>query len=228
MNKIWDEAMKLWLAGGWAMIPLALNALVLCFKAVEVRMQLGTKGYMDNRWGITGKLKGAGHFGKKERERAALVAHDFLLWMGIALPQPPTSKSVSDAFSEVRVTEMAPIDRDMKFIKVAMAAAPLWGLLGTVSGMLATFSGLAGGGGADQTMDTVAAGISEALITTQTGLMVALPGYFLHYYLSRHRERFDAFLAHLETSYSQHLHHLKEREMEDAQLAAIGLQEVHP
>ena len=53
-------------------------------------------------------------------------------------------------------------------------------------------------------MDLVAGGISEALITTETGLIVALPGLFLQYYLARERERYDAFLARLESACGKH------------------------
>jgi len=58
------------------------------------------------------------------------------------------------------------------------------GLLGTVMGMLTTFKGIASSGG-NQTVDMVAEGISTALITTQTGLMIALPGLFLNMLIRR-------------------------------------------
>jgi biopolymer transport protein ExbB len=68
-------------------------------------------------------------------------------------------------------------------IGVLAAIAPLLGLLGTVTGMLATFDVLAvfGTGNAK----AMAGGISEALITTQTGLLVALPGLYMRGFLQR-------------------------------------------
>jgi biopolymer transport protein ExbB len=72
--------------------------------------------------------------------------------------------------------------------------------------MLSTFAALASGGGGDETMNMVAAGISEALITTETGLVVALAGLFLQYRLARKHEEYKAFLAHLETVWNQNLH----------------------
>ena len=54
------------------------------------------------------------------------------------------------------------------------AAAPLVGLLGTVKGMIGTFVGLSARGSA--MMDLLSSGVSEALVTTQVGLIVALPG----------------------------------------------------
>ncbi|MEJ2041003.1 MAG: MotA/TolQ/ExbB proton channel family protein [Desulfosarcinaceae bacterium] len=68
-------------------------------------------------------------------------------------------------------------------IGVLAAIAPLLGLLGTVSGMITTFDVLAlfGTGNAK----AMAGGISEALITTQTGLLVAIPGLYMKGFLDR-------------------------------------------
>lgn len=68
-------------------------------------------------------------------------------------------------------------------IGVLAAVAPLLGLLGTVTGMIATFDVLTyfGTGNAK----AMAGGISEALITTQTGLLVAIPGLYMKGFLDR-------------------------------------------
>jgi len=62
-------------------------------------------------------------------------------------------------------------------ISLLSSVAPLLGLLGTVSGMVTTFSVIAEFGTGNAR--ALASGISEALITTQTGLVVAVPGLFL-------------------------------------------------
>jgi biopolymer transport protein ExbB len=54
-------------------------------------------------------------------------------------------------------------------------------------------------------MALIASGISEALITTETGLVIALPGLFFQYQLARRHQGYRAFLAHLETVCSQAL-----------------------
>jgi biopolymer transport protein ExbB len=68
-------------------------------------------------------------------------------------------------------------------IGVLAAIAPLLGLLGTVTGMIGTFDILSvfGTGNAKG----MAGGISEALITTQTGLLVAIPGLYMKGFLDR-------------------------------------------
>ena len=64
----------------------------------------------------------------------------------------------------------------MLLLAAMTAAAPLLGLLGTVMGMVATFRAVSGAGG--HTAIEVSSGISRALITTQIGLVAAIPGLF--------------------------------------------------
>ncbi len=109
-------------------------------------------------------------------------------------------------FNELRSSEIAPFVRELRFMKRAVGTAPLLGLLGTVTGMLTTFKGLAGGSGGDQTMEQIAAGISEALVTTETGLVIALVGVFFQYRLQRQAETYDAFLQHLECACAQYVY----------------------
>jgi len=73
--------------------------------------------------------------------------------------------------------------RHVDTILMLAAVAPLLGLLGTVSGMIDTFAviGEYGTGNAQ----AMAGGIREALITTETGLLVAIPGLFAGYVLRR-------------------------------------------
>lgn len=87
-------------------------------------------------------------------------------------------------FMELREMLLGGVERKSGFLKSLVAVAPLMGLLGTVMGMLTTFQGIATSGG-NQTVDMVAKGISTALITTQTGLMIALPGLFLNLMIRR-------------------------------------------
>lgn len=65
--------------------------------------------------------------------------------------------------------------RDFIMVAALTAAAPLIGLLGTVSGMMSTFDAVGQGALAEK---QIAEGISRALITTQLGLVVAIPGVF--------------------------------------------------
>ena len=68
-------------------------------------------------------------------------------------------------------------------IAITAATAPLLGLLGTVSGMISTFNLITLFGSGDP--KPLAGGISEALITTLFGLVVAIPALIIHAFLSR-------------------------------------------
>ena len=82
------------------------------------------------------------------------------------------------------------VERYIKSIAILASVAPLLGLLGTVTGMITTFLVIATSGTGDA--KALASGISEALITTQTGLVVAVPGLFLANYLRRRSERLES------------------------------------
>jgi hypothetical protein len=93
---------------------------------------------------------------------------------------------------------LAAIDRRLLVINTLVAAAPLCGLLGTVTGILAMFGGLSRGKGAAG-MQAVANGMQEALITTQTGLTIALPGLFIGLMVKNKRNEIAATLVRLES-----------------------------
>ena len=78
-------------------------------------------------------------------------------------------------------------------VRMLVTAAPLGGLLGTVSGMIETFDGLAEGALHART-GGVAGGISQALLTTQMGLVVAVPGVILGRLLDRRQAGLEAQL----------------------------------
>jgi biopolymer transport protein ExbB len=82
-------------------------------------------------------------------------------------------ETLDDAISEALLGEEAGIERFHSAIGVIAAVAPLLGLLGTVTGMIATFDIITELGTGDPKM--LSSGISEALITTELGLVVAIP-----------------------------------------------------
>jgi biopolymer transport protein ExbB len=78
-----------------------------------------------------------------------------------------------------------------------IAAAPLLGLLGTVSGMVLTFESLSGRS-ADKTMEVLARGISEVLVATESGLVVAIPALLLVHVATRSMRRVTQRINQLE------------------------------
>lgn len=80
------------------------------------------------------------------------------------------------------------LQQHKKLIVTGIAIAPLLGLLGTVGGMIETFKGIGGSELFSQT-GGVAGGIAQALLTTQMGLIVAVPGILLSRVLDKREER---------------------------------------
>ena len=79
------------------------------------------------------------------------------------------------------------IDSNMMMIKTLVAVAPLFGLLGTVTGMITVFDVMAFTGGGDA--KAMAGGVSQATIPTMSGMVAALSGVFGMTYIERVAER---------------------------------------
>lgn len=189
------EALNIWFAGGWAMIAIAAISLIMFGLGVHVLLDLSGRGFSSVR------EKTWRRWIHRPEERKGPIGD---LIDGVL--SADSVKSAAAFFDEMRQSEVAPFEKDLKVMKVCVSAAPLLGLLGTVTGMLTTFSALASGSGGEKTMQMVARGISEALVTTETGLVIALPGLFFHHQLSRKLGCYKAFLAHLESACLQALH----------------------
>jgi len=88
---------------------------------------------------------------------------------------------------EAVLKEIPPIQSGLALLKIIAAVAPLLGLLGTVTGMIATFQAITIFGAGDP--KAMAAGISQALVTTVQGLCVAIPVVLLHTLVSSRANR---------------------------------------
>lgn len=96
-----------------------------------------------------------------------------------------TEKSVTQdvatlelVLDEAITREVPHLEKGLSMIKLFAAVAPLLGLLGTVTGMIATFQSISLFGTGDPKL--MADGISQALVTTMLGLSIAIPLLFLH------------------------------------------------
>ena len=183
-----EKIIGIWLSGGWVMIPLALLAVLIYSNGIQLllflrkgNVQLGN----DTQW-----LHWVYNPGQAEGRAGEIIRY--------TQENVTAAKHVRNRFEEVRQSILHDVERRTTFLNTLVAAAPLLGLLGTVIGMLSTFAAISAGGGAE-TAAMVAAGISEALITTQTGLFVALPGIFLVLIIRRRKHAIEAALARIES-----------------------------
>lgn len=89
-----------------------------------------------------------------------------------------------DAVRRMLVSELrVKLNQNLRLIKVLIALCPLFGLLGTVTGMIDVFTVLAISGGGDAKQ--MAGGVSRATIPTMAGMVAALSGVFGNIYLAR-------------------------------------------
>ncbi len=156
--------------GGWVMAPLTALSLVMWTAILFKARQL----YLLRRRGETGR----GWRRELETDFAARRTGD-----------PVLDHKILHGL-EHQYSDRA--DTWLGTILVLAGAAPLLGLLGTVTGMVLTFREIAAYGTGN--VRALSAGISAALVTTQAGLAVAIPGFFAGRFLQRRAERHKARL----------------------------------
>jgi biopolymer transport protein ExbB len=107
-----------------------------------------------------------------ERAQTLPIGRFLLAPLRLRQPTPETFRLALEAAGDKEFVQMRKGD---KLLETVVAVSPLLGLLGTVTGLIATFSNLnIGGGGSAAQATQAAAGIGEALITTAGGMIVAI------------------------------------------------------
>lgn len=101
-------------------------------------------------------------------------------------------ESMELKLGEAMLKESPKLNAFVMFLKIIAVVAPLLGLLGTVTGMIQTFQAITLYGAGDP--QTMAGGISQALVTTVLGLIVAIPMVFLHWLASSRAKRIEGVL----------------------------------
>jgi biopolymer transport protein ExbB len=176
--------------GGVTMVPLLLLATVCAILAVWKALSLfALRGISADRTACESRVRGVVNAlsGGRTAEATALAA---------ALPAPvgpvieegvrhheASAETVEEVMSERLLAQVPRLERFLTPLAVCATAAPLLGLLGTVTGMIHTFRLITVFGTGDARL--LSSGISEALITTEFGLLIAIPALLIHAWLSR-------------------------------------------
>jgi biopolymer transport protein ExbB len=186
MQDIIPQILHVYATGGWVMAALAVVALVSYVTAAQLMSCLYHRGLTkvtdDHLKEWVAKPE------KAPKSLRPLVHY--------TRDDVHSLKEIEGRFREVEAAQIPDLDRRLAFLNVMVISAPLFGLLGTVLGMLLTFKAIGVGG--SSTSEIIAKGISEALIATQSGMMVAIPGLLLAFIAKRWRNEYVAFLARLE------------------------------
>jgi biopolymer transport protein ExbB len=175
MDGFWSEFCEYFNSGGPLMYPIALLACYLYYIGFDLLLSLfKINADSDTPEILLSKAGLSESLRPKDRhERRLGIKKDFDL---------------------LRLSLMPQIERGIKTIGILAAVAPLLGLLGTVSGMtlaIATMGEASGG---------VSDGVSRALITTQCGLLVAIPALVMRLACSRLRQKILIKISRYESS----------------------------
>lgn len=170
--------------GGWVMAPLLGLGLAALLVALVKWLQLARIRLATER----DLQKVLRHLENEEQEKAIAharsipgVAGDML---ATAVEHSEEKKEyIEEVVYEKMLGARTRLERGIAFLALTATAGPLLGLLGTVMGMISTFKLISSFGSGDPKL--LAAGISEALIATATGMSVAIPALLLHAFLSR-------------------------------------------
>lgn len=176
--------------GGFWMIPIGIFG--LCAFLISLVKWLHLRSVRLPAWsdlqgpvGDTDSARTARFGGVPDKLRVALTP--------AATTQPTESRmaELDLAYQEFKFQ----LNRWLPVISLTAGVSPLLGLLGTVTGMIKTFQLISIFGAGDAQL--LSSGISEALITTEYGLVVAIPALIMHAYLSRRVKKLLAQAAHL-------------------------------
>lgn len=186
--------LELLTAGGWLMVPILLCSVVAVGICIERLVALNRKKIAPPHLLATvwQQLKNESMSDESLKKLRVSSPLGNILAAGLSNARQGRDvmkESIQEAASHV-VHEM---ERHLDTLGTIAAITPLLGLLGTVMGMIKVFAGIMAEGTGNASV--LAGGISEALITTATGLVIAIPALAMHRYFER---RIDTIVVELE------------------------------
>jgi biopolymer transport protein ExbB len=171
-------------AGGWVMAPLIVMGLASILVALVKWLQF-SRVRLATEKDLQTVLRHV-----EDREQAKALAHARSIrgfagdLLATAVEHVDEKKEyIEEILYEKMLAARTKLERGLAFLSLTATVGPLMGLLGTVMGMIATFKLISSFGSGDPKV--LAAGISEALIATASGMVVAIPALLLHAFLSR-------------------------------------------
>jgi biopolymer transport protein ExbB len=171
--------------GGPLMLPIAILALMclaLILWRVPILLRLPNARAVKRVSEVVALLQ-AGRVAEAEQLAAGLGRPlSTLVLAGIAA-RAASRDELEELLYEQTLVLLPPLGRSLSALAVSASAAPLLGLLGTVTGIIHTFQLITVYGSGDARL--LSSGISEALITTEAGLLVAIPALLVHAWCTR-------------------------------------------
>jgi len=196
----WTEEFKAFFKkGGIVMYPLSLVAIIAFLLFLERFIMLSYRGHLGRRFTkkmdalvAEKKYEDAANLCLKKETSLAMVLFAVLNKVN------DTRENAERSLQEALLREQPKLERRMGLLAAMGTIAPLLGLLGTVTGIITLFTVITEVGTNDARV--LAGGISEALVTTEMGLVIAIPVMILHGLLSEKIEKITSELYVQSTS----------------------------
>jgi biopolymer transport protein ExbB len=185
--------LDVYITGGWAMHPLLLCSIGVVAIGVFNWRSINRKTLMPpDSVAAVKQAAGDGDYTKVAElagARASLFTTSLASGMRLFDPEnPPASKpKMEEAIAEAMGRHEAQHAFWLNFLSLITGVAPMFGLLGTVSGMIKAFDKIGMGGMGKP--ELLAANIGEAMITTAAGLLVAIPSMFVYFLFRNYLNR---------------------------------------
>lgn len=172
----WAQAMALWVLGGpaiWAIAGLSVLVLSCLIWKMGDLLAMGAVGGQARAWRAVALWQAGDRNGAQAMVSGLRGARADLARQTMQAMSQNPARAEDLALAAAR-RHLARASYGLRFLELAAAIAPLMGLFGTVTGMIAAFRGLQAAGVQADTA-TLAGGIWEALLTTAAGMAVAIP-----------------------------------------------------
>ncbi len=174
---------ELLLTGGWIMIPLGIMLLMAIYFYFERSLAIRQASRLDANFMniirdqiMTGNLTAARNLAKNTNNPVARVIDKGLQRIGKPID------SIEKSMNNIAVLEMYSLEKNLGVLAVVSKAAPIFGFVGTLVGMMQLFSGITSS--AEFTPASIAGGIYTKLITSIAGLLIGLAAYLAYNYLN--------------------------------------------
>jgi biopolymer transport protein ExbB len=169
--------------GGWIMIPLALMLLLAVYVFAERTIAIRNAARIDPNFMniirdhiVSGNVSAARSFTKNTNNPVARIIDKGIQRIGKSID------SIEKSMSNVGQLEMYKLEKNLGVLSVVSKAAPIFGFVGTLIGLMQLFSGITTSG--EFTPASIAGGIYTKLITSITGLVIGLGAYLAYSYLN--------------------------------------------
>lgn len=169
--------------GGWIMIPLGIMLLLAVWVFAERTIAIRNAAKIDSNFMniirdhiVSGNVQAARSFAKNTNNPVARIIDKGIQRIGKPID------SIEKSMDNVGTLEMYKLERNLGILSVVSKAAPIFGFVGTLVGLMQLFSGINTSN--EFEVGTIAGGIYTKLITSITGLVIGLGAYLAYSYLN--------------------------------------------